>query len=770
MAETVATGYLQIMPSAKGMKQALEKELTGSVSGPVAKESKAASDALSKNLATAVERDAAPRVQAALTKATGKASLSFIDQMKVAVAHFGGGGAVLQGLAQQGAQASTQLRGLVQGSTALSSASGAMKAGLMGVTGLLGGPWGVAIAGAGLAINGFVQSQQNAADAVKAVNDTLDEQTGKLTKASLQTIAASIVKDLDKPGDLAALKGIGVTVGDATAALAKGSDATQAYVNHLQDLIRAEDGNTQSSRTRLAALRGLISSMGNQAEVIQDSTSLWGQNSAAQEAAETAARQLGTAVDASAIAITVQALAARNAASAHTIFQLGMDSIANAAANVQARIDAIPNDVRITASAVGLDTIRAQADAAFAAMMRLLTLSNRANSITASGERHGADVSSSSNTAVGQAARQVSQALAAANAAYDKALASIKAHNAGIKDKTKKGGGSKSDPIAAARQALAEQVTDTTFISDLLDADSKGIGKLGASLVKGATAALTGGRETALTSLIRKDTAALQALATRRTAVAKSLADAQSSLASLQSAKASTVSSLTTSALGDLTGARSSSGVIRVLTRQLQKVTTFRANLAILAKRGLPQVFLQQLIGAGLDGAYTAAALVRANDNDFTAIQALTTQLGTEASGLGADAGSVLYDQGIAAARGLIRGLKSQESAIEKQMLRIALTMQAAIKKALGIRSPSKVFEDLGRQVPRGMAQGIGKDTPEVHKKLARMVPTDVGYRMTSPGGSAGSSDLPPINVHGVEDPVATATIVANELVWRNRR
>lgn len=772
MAEEIATGYLQIMPSAKGMKAALEKELKGSVAGPVATESKAAADVLSKNLAGAVERDAAPRVQRALTTATGKASMGFLDQMKAAVNHFGGTAAVITGLGQQASQSTRQLAGMVTGSNALSTATGGLKAGLVGVSGLLGGPWGLAIAGAGLAINGFVQSQQNAADAVKAVNDTLDQQTGKLTRSSLATIAQSIIKDLDRPGDLEALKGIGVTVGQATAELAKGSDATAAYVGHLNDLVRAEDGNTQASRTRLAALRGLISSIGNQSEVLGDSTSLFNQNATAQTATADAARALGLSTDNATAAMRSQTQAAQQSSAAQTIFQLGLDSIAGAAANVQARIDAIPSDVRISASAVGLDTIRAQADAAFAAMTRLLTLSNKANSIQASGERHGADVSSSSNTAVGQAARQVSQALAAADAAYNKALAAIKSHNAGIKGaKTRSGGsGSKANPIAAARQALAAEVTDTSFISDLLAADTKGIGKLGGSLINGATAALTGGRETALTALIRKDTAALQKLATRRAAVAKSLADAQSSLASLQSAKASTSTSLTQSALGDLTGARSASGVQRVLTRQLQKVTTFRANLATLAKRGLPGVFLQQLVNAGLDGAYTAAALVRANDNDFAAIQSLTTQLNTQATGLGTDAGAVLYDSGIAAAQGLIKGLQSQESAVEAQMLRIAKAMQAAIKKALGIRSPSQVFAELGRQIPRGMAVGVRKEAPGLNRTVGTMVSTRIPQRRLA-GALAAADGGVQMEVHQYGmDPATAATEISNALVWRSRR
>lgn len=773
MAEVLATAYIQLMPSLRGAQAAIQKEVQGSIAGPVAAESKAAAAALSSNIAGAVEREAAPRVATALTQATSKASTGFLANLRTAVNHFGGTAAVVAGVSQQASSATQRLSGLVRGSSELSTVTGGLKAGLMGVSGLLGGPWGIAIAGAGLAINGFVQAQQNAADAVKALNDTIDQQTGKLTQASLANVAQSIIKDLDRPGDLEALKGIGVTVGDATAALAKGSDATAVYVAHLNDLLRAENGNTQASMTRIAALRGLISSIGNQSEVLTDNTILWSQNKATQDAAADAARRAGLSVDAAAAAMRAQAQVAQQSSAAQTIFQLGMDSIANAATNVQNRIDAIPSNVRISASAVGLDTITAQANAAFAAMYRLLALSNSANSIRGGGERHGADVSSASSTAVGQAANQLSAALAAADAAYNKALAAIKAHNAGISTKSGgsgRGGSSAASPIAAARKALLDQVTDSSFIADLMAADAKGIGRIGSSLVKGATAALTGGRETALTRLLRRDTAALQGLANRRAAVAKRLQAAQNNLASLQSAKASTISSVTQSAMGDLVGARSSSGVIRVLTRQLEKVKGFRTNLAILARRGLPKAFLQQLVNAGLDGAMTAAALVRANDADFSNITALTNQLSTQASGLGNDAGNLLFNDGIAAANGLVAGLKSQQAAIEAQMLAIAKAMQKAIKTALGIHSPSRVFTDIGRQIPAGVAAGIDHGTPAVHRKLATMVPTAGGYRLSKPQASLVGSGVGQINIHAAQDPVATATAVSNELVWRNRR
>lgn len=777
MAEEIATGYLQIMPSAKGMKAALEKELKGSVAGPVASESKAAADALSKNLAGAVERDAAPRVQAALTQATGKASMGFLQQMKVAVAHFGGGAAVLQGLAQQGERAATQVRGLVQGSSALATASGGMKAGLLGVSSLLGGPWGIAIGGAGLALTYFAQKQQEAEDAAKSLADTIDKQTGKFTAASAKDIATRVSGKLDKPGDLALLAKMGVDVASSTSAVLQGGKALDDYIAKLRTLsdqqrnqVGASSAEVQSVVDRRNALGGLISALEAERTASASATNQSQIDRAAQSAAAQAAAALGFATDTAARGIKGLSEAQVGAATTLGTYAAGLRSISAQAADVMARIKAIPANVTIDAKAVGLDKIKAQADAATAALLGMIGALQAGNSVSVDGERHGADVAQNKTT------QTVSKLLAGYDADYRRALAALNAHNARVTSggsASRSGGGrggSASNPLAAARQALIAQVTDTSFITNLLSADAKSVGKLGASLVKGATAVLTRGRETALTALIRKDTAALQKLATRRAAVAKSLADAQSSLASLQSAKASTSTSLTQSALGDLTGARSASGVQRVLTRQLQKVTTFRANLATLAKRGLPGVFLQQLVNAGLDGAYTAAALVRANDNDFAAIQSLTTQLNTQATGLGTDAGAVLYDSGIAAAQGLIKGLQSQEAAVEAQMLRIAKAMQAAIKKALGIRSPSQVFAELGRQIPRGLDVGIRKEAPGLNRTVGTMVSTRIPQRRLG-GASAVADGGVQMEVHQYGmDPATAATEISNALVWRNRR
>jgi hypothetical protein len=65
-----------------------------------------------------------------------------------------------------------------------------------------------------------------------------------------------------------------------------------------------------------------------------------------------------------------------------------------------------------------------------------------------------------------------------------------------------------------------------------------------------------------------------------------------------------------------------------------------------------------------------------------------------------------LYKAGIQAAAGLIRGLNSQIAAITKEMTKIANALVAAIKKELGIRSPSTIMASIGRNTAQGFVNG----------------------------------------------------------------
>jgi hypothetical protein len=75
-----------------------------------------------------------------------------------------------------------------------------------------------------------------------------------------------------------------------------------------------------------------------------------------------------------------------------------------------------------------------------------------------------------------------------------------------------------------------------------------------------------------------------------------------------------------------------------------------------------------------------------------------------------------LYQAGVEAARGIVKGLQSQQSLIEKQMDAIALAMLKAIKKALGIKSPSREMMEVARYSVEGMAVGLDRYSAVVDK------------------------------------------------------
>jgi phage-related protein len=85
--------------------------------------------------------------------------------------------------------------------------------------------------------------------------------------------------------------------------------------------------------------------------------------------------------------------------------------------------------------------------------------------------------------------------------------------------------------------------------------------------------------------------------------------------------------------------------------------------------------------------------------------------LSSAANSLASSAANQLYGAGVNAAQGLVNGLKSQQALITKQMDVIAASMVKAIKKALGIHSPSRVMRDqVGSQIVAGLVSGITRD------------------------------------------------------------
>lgn len=71
-----------------------------------------------------------------------------------------------------------------------------------------------------------------------------------------------------------------------------------------------------------------------------------------------------------------------------------------------------------------------------------------------------------------------------------------------------------------------------------------------------------------------------------------------------------------------------------------------------------------------------------------------------------------MYNAGIQVAEGLVKGLAANDKKVEAAAKALAEKIAKATKKALKIKSPSKLFEDeIGAMLPPGLGRGVAKTT-----------------------------------------------------------
>jgi hypothetical protein len=234
-------------------------------------------------------------------------------------------------------------------------------------------------------------------------------------------------------------------------------------------------------------------------------------------------------------------------------------------------------------------------------------------------------------------------------------------------------------------------------------------------------AAFSGRTESSLLNQLAKAGKSLINYDKQLTKVTASLESAKSKLDGLKQSAAQLKDSVASSIMqgaGVVTQAPqqgfglTSQDVLNNMSAQVSKALTFSSQLQQLKKRGLSGDLLNQIASAGVDqGGETAAALVGASDAQLKQLNSMQSQLKSSANAAGSAVSDAMYGAGIRAAEGLVKGLEKKQKAIEDAMLRIAKSMESAIKRALGIKSPSTVMARLGDFTALGMAQGIDRSS-----------------------------------------------------------
>lgn len=150
---------------------------------------------------------------------------------------------------------------------------------------------------------------------------------------------------------------------------------------------------------------------------------------------------------------------------------------------------------------------------------------------------------------------------------------------------------------------------------------------------------------------------------------------------------------------------------------------TLSGKLTQLRKLGFPQTMLQQVIDewTGSQTFELANALLAMNTSErgqLTSALSSTEKYGLAA---GQTLTETMYSGGYNAAQGLVKGLESQISAVEREFTKMATRGEKAFKKALGIKSPSRVMAANAGWTVKGYTGQLKKEQGTVAASMASL-------------------------------------------------
>lgn len=300
--------------------------------------------------------------------------------------------------------------------------------------------------------------------------------------------------------------------------------------------------------------------------------------------------------------------------------------------------------------------------------------------------------------------------------------------------------------VAAAYDTLAKQKADANKKLKDLDSELKGASKARRATLnkeiadqKAVISELNKEPKSKSTvvKVLQTEQKALDVLAKQRDDTATKLAAAQDKLTAAINQKDSfnTAVQNAVKALGDITkatgqaitnadGTTSTAAVtVKDMIANLQDAVTatakFQTAFNKLKSSGLNNTSLQQLV-ENFDqtgSADLATTLASSGADQIAQLNSLQAQLEKAGDKLGTSTSNALYNSGIAAAQGIVDGLKAKEKDLQDEMTRLADTMVKQLKKELGIKSPSTVMH---KQIGVNSGLGIVNGLKAMYKPVAK--------------------------------------------------
>ncbi len=245
-------------------------------------------------------------------------------------------------------------------------------------------------------------------------------------------------------------------------------------------------------------------------------------------------------------------------------------------------------------------------------------------------------------------------------------------------------------------------------------------------------------------------------------------------------------------------------GLIRNMKTQADTVEQYKQNMDKLRGRGLSKDLIKDLESAGISSAGDVATLAAMNDKQLQEYQkyyekrqsyankeALTENSELKASTdkqvaalkekmlkseqaykkkidrLEKKLSKQMKKLGLDVTKGFVRGIEGGSSSVYKAIAKMTGQTVKQVKKNLGIHSPSRVFDEIGRNTGLGFAQGLQKETEGIPQILTDALPKSVD---APPAGGAGSgmpdmSAPVQLNLYMDSQRVATATFSTIDLM-----
>lgn len=162
-------------------------------------------------------------------------------------------------------------------------------------------------------------------------------------------------------------------------------------------------------------------------------------------------------------------------------------------------------------------------------------------------------------------------------------------------------------------------------------------------------------------------------------------------------------------------------GIANQQRAAIYQSNAFYAAFKKLESLGLNDVSLSQLAQAGPSALASAQALLSGGATGVAQINANQKQIDAAADKIANKSADNYYAAGQSVSKGFLAGIQSQEKALEKTMDNLGQTAAKALRKALGIHSPSLVMKGIGGYAATGLADGITAGSKKVSNASANM-------------------------------------------------